>query len=196
MEYLGFPTSPTPSGKVKKHIECDEPYHLLAANAPDASIGSTAVMLWKYNVLKAQGSDFLLRLYTESSMRAAGVKGNRMKEQTVGPDCAEPIAQSGIFSVCDMYGRHAKLEKGRWSCVDLSQLEYWVAVESRNRWVLNTVCKPETSSAKLHLEPKKGVDKGLLIGLPVGLVGGLLLVSIIMVLLYKRHVNRKGTIRL
>jgi hypothetical protein len=155
-------------------LDCNEPYHLLVIDAPDASIGETADLLWLHNLFTSEGPDFMLRLYTEASMVAADAEIYRMSEQPTGPRCAEPIAQSGIFALCDYGGKHVEPGGGgAKNCTGFSRIQYWDN-PSLSNYTATTKCNPEPvvpSSGGF-----RGTNIGLIVGPSVGLGVGLILV--------------------
>ncbi|KAK7186689.1 hypothetical protein DPSP01_001044 [Paraphaeosphaeria sporulosa] len=135
----------SPALHTRSKNKCDIPYHLL-------SYQWSGSVMENYKLANYEGNDWLFHLYSGDT------------EEHYRMPTREPLAESEVIKVCDGRGRHRKYNKGKWPPYTCDFFDFegpWPAP-----CAVPVVDAPKESSS---------VNLGLAIGLPVGIVGAIVL---------------------
>lgn len=139
-------------------------------------------MLGEYYMGKYESNDWLFQLFS----------GNTEKGFEMVP--REPLAESEVFSVCHMDGRHAKYNPGKSRMYTCDFPPYF-----EQNPTPCFVTGPTSSAPANRPSHDRPTPLGLVIGLPIGVVVGVLLLGVGFYYLapwVKRKMRREGAIQL
>jgi hypothetical protein len=158
----------TPALHTRSKNTCDIPYHLL-------SFQWNGGVMENHKLARYEGNDWLFQLYSGDT------------EQHYSTPTRDPLTKSEVIKVCDGRGRHLKYNKGKWPALSCDFPDF------EGPWL--TPCSGPVNEAP---EEDSSVNLGLAIGLPIGIVGTILLVLLGWYLApkLKRRFKGEGAIQL